>query len=110
MGTLTDREHIMKKTATIKVATEKVASQIQHINVLNDRLHSATVEGNDARIEMFQYRIARATDRYFGAVNAFAFLFDASFDELEHMALESLGYGHIEDANALWEHTLACGM
>ncbi len=99
----------MKKTASINDAIGQMKDSICNIETLHARLRSAVLDGNDAKAERFHNRINRAEDRYCAKVTAFAFLFDASFDELEHMALEGLGYGHLKNARELWEHALVHG-
>ena len=100
----------MKKTARIDGAISQMEDSIRHINDLNNGLRRATLERNDARAEMLQFRIERSCNRYYARGSAFALLFDATFDELEGMALSSLGYDDVyETSEDLWSHTLAYG-
>lgn len=96
----------MNKTATIKKATKLIADEIEGIRMMHVTLHVNAASWSDDSIDKQLRRIKRAKEFHYNQTTAFAFLFDASFEELERAALDSMGLEHIESAEYLWEHSI----
>lgn len=90
----------MTNTANITKALRMLASKINTVGRKCERMHELACEGKDT--DKIQRTVELCKGDYYQMLNNFSMLFDTDLNELEHMVLESMGFGHIDGPELLW--------